>query len=413
MRVGRSRYTLDEGRLFLVAAGKAAARMARAAERRLATIPFADALVVDGSDSVRLKRCRVMVAGHPTPDRWGAVAGRRVERIARSMKEDDLLLLLLSGGASAMLPAPAEGLTLRDIQIVGDALLRSGASIQEINVVRRHLSRLKGGRLARLAAPGRVACLAISDVVGDAPETIASGPVSPDATTFRDAAAVLERRVPERRIPARVHRFLQAAVAGEHSETPKPGDEIFERVSYTVIAGHARTARAAATEARRLGLATEILTTRLAGEARQVATVLSAILAERAQRARRPVCLLASGETTVSVSGKGNGGPNQELATSAAGTLGSMPTPAVLAALATDGVDGTGPGAGGIADDTSGERARHLGLAPAEWFLDRNDSEAFLAPLGDLIETGPTGTNVGDLVVLLADPGGSPAGARL
>ena len=312
-----------------------------------------------------------------------------------------------------MLPAPAEGLTLRDIQIVGDALLRSGASIQEINVVRRHLSRLKGGRLARLAAPGRVACLAISDVVGDAPETIASGPVSPDATTFRDAAAVLERRVPERRIPARVHRFLQAAVAGEHSETPKPGDEIFERVSYTVIAGHARTARAAATEARRLGLATEILTTRLAGEARQVATVLSAILAERAQRARRPVCLLASGETTVSVSGKGNGGPNQELATSAAGTLGSMPTPAVLAALATDGVDGTGPGAGGIADDTSGERARHLGLAPAEWFLDRNDSEAFLAPLGDLIETGPTGTNVGDLVVLLADPGGSPAGARL
>jgi len=413
LRVGRSRYSLDEGRLFLVAAGKAAARMARAAERRLATIPFADSLVVDSSDAVRLARCRLVVAGHPTPDRRGAAAGRRVERIARSMREDDLLLLLLSGGASALLPAPAEGLTLRDIQIVGDALLRSGAPIEEINVVRRHLSRLKGGRLAQLAAPGRVACLAISDVVGDAPETIASGPVSPDATSLEDAAAVLERRVPERRIPARVRSFIRDAASGRRAETPKPGDEIFERVSYTVIAGHARTAQAAAAEARQLGLATEILTTRLAGEAREVATVLLAILAEKARRATRPVCLLAAGETTVSVSGKGQGGPNQELAASAAGSMGSMPAPAVLAALATDGVDGTGPGAGGIADDTSCERARRLGLAPAEWFLDRNDSEAFLAPLGDLIETGPTGTNVGDLVVLIADPVGSPAGARL
>ncbi len=413
LRVGRARYALQNGRLFLVAAGKAAARMARAAERRLEGLPFADTLVVDSSESVHLERCRLVVAGHPTPDRRGAMAGRRLERIALSMNGDDLLLLLLSGGASAMLPAPAEGLTLRDKQLVGDALLRSGAPIQQINVVRRHLSRLKGGRLARLAAPGRVACLAISDVVGDAPETIASGPVSPDAATFGDAIAVLQRRVPGRRVPARVRAYLEAGARGAHAETVKPGDPTLERVSYTVIAGHARTAQAAAHEARQLGLVTEILTTRLAGEAREVATVLSAVLADRAHRARRPFCLLAAGETTVSVAGKGRGGPNQELVASAAGPLGGMPAAAVLAALATDGIDGTGPGAGGIADDTSGERALRLGLAPAEWFLDRNDSHAFLAPLGDVIETGPTGTNVGDLIAMLAEPVGSPAGARL
>jgi len=398
------RHRVGHGRLVLIAAGKAASAMARAAEDALGPVA-SDALAVDVSDRIPLVRTRRLLAGHPVPDEAGRRAADEVEALARSLGPDDLLLLLVSGGASALLPAPAEGLTLDDKARTTSALLRAGATITELNAVRKHLSRLKGGGLARAAAPARIACLALSDVVGDDPSTIASGLAAPDPTTYETALDVLERKGVRDGVPAAVRRHLEAGARGERPETPKPGDPLFRRVAFVVVGSNRLSVAASAREARRQGLRPLVLTTRLEGEAREVAPALAAVLRECVEEGRPatpPVCLLAGGETTVTVRGSGRGGRNQELVLAGAEPLAAFPVPAVIASLATDGVDGNSDAAGGVADDRTLARAEELGLAPPSAFLAENDSRSFLGPLGDLIITGPTGTNVMDLTALVA-----------
>jgi hydroxypyruvate reductase len=399
------RYRLGQGRVVLIAAGKAAATMARAAETVLGD-RLAEGLAVDTAPPGRpLARTRLVVAGHPVPDERGEAAARAVEGLAHGLGGSDLLLLLLSGGASALLPAPCAGISLADKARTTSLLLRAGATIQELNAVRKHLSRLKGGGLARAAAPARVVALVLSDVVGDDLSTIGSGPVAPDPTTYADALAVLKERGVLAEVPPAVRARLEAGLRGEAPETPKPGDAVFRRVATRIVGSNRLTVEAAAREARRQELRPLVLTTRLEGEARDAARILVAILrecVEAGRPARPPVCLLAGGETTVTVRGNGQGGRNQELAVAAVEPLAGFPAPAVLASLATDGIDGASDAAGGVVDQETRKKARALGLAPPAHFLAENDSRNFLGPLGGLICTGPTGTNVVDLTVLLA-----------
>ena len=398
-------YPLGRGRLVLVAAGKAAAAMARAAERVLGGwIDDAIAVAPPGPPSY-LRRTRLILAGHPVPDARGAQAAEAVLAVARELGRDDLLVVLLSGGASALLPAPVSGVSLEEKASLTARLMAAGATIGELNTVRKHLSRLKGGGLARAAAPARVACLVLSDVVGDDLSTIASGPTVPDPTTYADAVDILRRRGVYDDAPAAIRRHLEAGLRGEAPETAKPGEALFARVATRVIGNNAIAVAAAEREARRQGLRTRVLTTRLEGEAREAARVLVAVLRECVETGRpaaTPVCLLAGGETTVTVRGPGRGGRNQEIAVAAVDPLSRFPAPAVVASLATDGVDGASDAAGGVVDQETARDAAALGLAPAAAFLAASDSTSFLGPLGGLIVTGPTGTNVVDLTVLLA-----------
>ncbi len=383
------RHPLGRGRVAVVAVGKAAVPMARAAEEALGE-RLAVGIAVSTASEGDLHRVRLLTASHPVPDARGLAAAVEVEALARALGRDDLLLVLLSGGASALLPSPAEGLTLEDKARTTALLLRAGATIHELNAVRKHLSRLKGGGLVRAASPARVVTLVLSDVVGDDLSTIASGPTVPDGTTFALALEVLKRRGVLGSVPGAVRARLEAGAAGGLPETPKPGEAAFRRAATQVVGSNRLSIAAAAREARRLGLRPLVLTTRLEGEAREAARV--------------PICLLAGGETTVTVHGDGQGGRNQELAVAAAQALAGFPVPAVVASLGTDGVDGASDAAGGIADDTSTARALSLGLAPAAAFVEASDTRNYLGPLGDLIVTGPTGTNVVDVVTLLAGP---------
>jgi glycerate 2-kinase len=412
VEAGSVRFRPGPGRVALVAAGKAAIPMARVAERALGS-RLSEGIVVTNAGEASFDRLRLLTASHPVPDARGLAAASEVEALARGLGRPDLLLVLLSGGASALLPAPAPGLTLDDKQRTTQALLRGGATIHELNAVRKHLSRLKGGGLARAAAPAQVVALILSDVVGDDLSTIASGPTAPDPTTYAEALAVLSRRGVTPDVPAAVRDHLEAGARGEIPETPKPGDPAFRRVATRIVGSGRQSVDAAAREARRQGLRPVVLTTRLEGEAREVARVLVAILREcvlTSRPAAPPVCLLAGGETTVTVRGAGQGGRNQELAVSAAEALAGFPAPAVAASLGTDGIDGASDAAGGVVDDRTIARAAALGLAPPQAFLAANDTRNFLGPLGDLVLTGPTGTNVCDVVILLA---GRPGKRRL
>jgi hydroxypyruvate reductase len=296
------------------------------------------------------------------------------------------------------------GVSLRDKAALTALLLRRGATIHELNAVRKHLSRIKGGGLARAALPARVVTLALSDVVGDDPSTIGSGPTVPDPTRYRDAIAALRARGVWSEAAPAIRRHLLRGQRGAAAETPKPGAPGLRRGFFEIVGSNRLSLAAAAREARSAGFHTRVLTHRLEGEAREAARTLLEVLraCQETGRTARPVCLLASGETTVSVRGRGRGGRNQELVLACVSPLASFARPAVVASLATDGVDGNSEAAGAVADDASLTRARSLGLAPPEAFLSENDSNGFLGALGDLIVTGPTGTNVLDLSVLLA-----------
>jgi hydroxypyruvate reductase len=338
------------------------------------------------------------------PDARGLRAGREALALAEGLGRDDLLLVLLSGGASALLPCPVAGVSLRDKAALTAELLRRGATIHELNAVRKHLSRTKGGGLLRAAAPARVITLALSDVVGDEPSTIGSGPTVPDPTTYADAIAALRARGCWERAAPGIRAHLLAGQRGERPETPKPPLRRAARAGYEIVGSNRLSLAAAAREARRAGFHALALTDRLEGEARAAGHTLLAILrscVETGSPAPPPVCLLASGETTVTVSGHGRGGRNQELVLSCVAGLAGFPRPAVVASLASDGIDGNSAAAGGVADDSSLRRARERGLAPPGAFLAENDSNGFLAALGDLIVTGPTGTNVLDLSLFL------------
>jgi hydroxypyruvate reductase len=382
-------------RVHVLGCGKASAVMAAAAEE-IAGDRIADGFVVvkDGC-AVPVRRVQIAEAGHPVPDARGLAASARLLELARGAGEDDLVLFLVSGGGSALTPAPAPPITLAEKQEVTRLLLASGATIGELNAVRKHLSIFKGGQLARAAWPASVLTLALSDVIGDPLDVIASGPTAPDPTSFADAAEVLARRGIAARVPTSVTRRFAAGLRGEIQETPKPGDPLFGRVTNLVIGNNALIAEAAVAAAGRLGYRPHLATRELQGEAREVARDLVA----RARRLEPPACLIACGETTVTVKGRGQGGRCQEFALAAALELRPTDRMTILAA-GTDGTDGPTDAAGAIVDAESLERGAGAGAAARE-ALEDNDAYRFLAASGDLIVSGATRTNLLDLYVVL------------
>lgn len=390
-------------RVWVVGFGKASVPMARAVEEVLGDWVFGGMVVTKHGHGARLRRVEVLEASHPLPGRDGVMAAERVVEVVRAAREEDLVLCLISGGGSALLCLPAEGLALEDKVATTDLLLRSGATIGEVNAVRKHLSAVKGGQLARVAYPARVVGLVVSDVLGNPLDAIASGPLSPDPTTYEDAVRVLQRYGLLNRVPGAVRRRLERGLAGELPETPKPGDPVFTRVSLHVVASVVEAAEGARAEAERLGYRALILTTWMEGEAREVGRVVAALAREQVLRDRpvtKPACLIMGGETTVTVQGAGRGGRNQELALAAALGLADLEE-VLVATLATDGTDGPTDAAGAFADGSTVARGRSQALE-VERYLANNDSYTFFDALGDLIRTGPTGTNVNDLVLVLA-----------
>ena len=392
------------GRLIILAAGKAAGSMTEVAERHYLSD---EELREDRLDGLAVTRrgygrptriIRVIEAGHPIPDESGLAATEEVLALARSATERDLLLILMSGGASANWIAPAQGLTLDDKRSVTQALLRSGASIGEINTVRKHLSRIKGGKLAASAQAFLLLTLAISDVPGDDPAVIGSGPTVPDPSTLAEAREIVARYRLE--LPTAVARALDDPA----NETPKPGDPVFDPTVFQLIARPADAFQAAAEAARAAGYEPVLLGDRIEGEARGVAAA-HARLAFDLQEAGRRAVILSGGELTVTIRGDGRGGPNQEYALALALALAGRAGIAALAAD-TDGTDGGGGSpddpAGAYVEPTTGGRARQLGLDPAA-FLANNDSTGFFLPLGDLVVPGPTFTNVNDFRAILVD----------
>lgn len=399
------RLDRDEVRqVVVVGAGKAAAAMGRAVEAALGRLVAGGLLVTTRGQGIDLDRVRVVEASHPLPDRSGEVAAAEVARLVSAAGEGDLVLVLLSGGGSALLPLPAEGVTLADKVRTTDLLLASGADIRELNAVRKHLSAIKGGRLSALAPPARLVALVLSDVVGDPLDAIASGPTVPDPTTFGEALAVLERHGLGGRAPTAVVARLEAGARGEIEETPSEGHPCFARAETHLVGTNAMALEACAAQAGREGLRPLLLTSTLQGEASTAGRVLAAIGLE-ARRASRPVeppaCIVAGGETTVTVRGDGLGGRNQELALAAALDIAGAPAMAVFSA-GTDGRDGPTDAAGAIAFPDTVVRGRAAGL-DAKAFLARNDSYRFFDPLGDLVRTGPTGTNVMDIHLVLVE----------
>jgi hydroxypyruvate reductase len=384
-------------RVFVFGCGKASGAMARAAEDVLDD-RIADGLVVvkDGY-AVATRRIRQVEAGHPVPDARGEAAALALINAVEAAGAGDLVLFLISGGGSALTPAPAPPITLAEKQTTTRLLLSAGATINELNAVRKHLSLLKGGQFARAAAPAPVVSLILSDVVGDPLDVIASGPTAPDRSTFAEALAVLERRGVTPRVPASVLARLRAGAAREVPETPKPGDRLFERVTNVVIGNNALVVDAAAAEAQRLGYRAQLLTRGLQGEAREVARQLVA----RARALPARTCLIAGGETTVTVRGPGRGGRCQEFALAAALDLRADDALVVLAA-GTDGTDGPTDAAGGMVDAGTVSRGERAGSAAAA-SLAENDAYTFLAAAGDLVVSGPTNTNLLDLYLVVKD----------
>jgi hydroxypyruvate reductase len=328
---------------------------------------------------------------------------RRLVNLVKGASERDLVLVVLSGGGSALLTLPAPGLSLSELQRTTQLLLRSGATIVEQNAVRKHLSHIKGGELARLIAPARAVCVVLSDVVGDPLDTIASGPTSPDPTTYGDAWEVLGKYDLTNRVPAKVREHLEAGSAGGRPDTPKPGNALFQRVQHVIVGSNLLAAEAAVATARAEGLGALLLSTFVEGEAREVARVAVAMIREMDCHDRpvaRPACIVWGGETTVTVRGEGKGGRNQELALAAAIRMAGLHD-VLLVALGTDGTDGPTDAAGAVATGDTIARARALGL-DAGAYLSNNDSYSFFDVLGDLIRTGPTGTNVNDLLFMFA-----------
>jgi len=397
--VGFARPLAAIDRIIVVAVGKAAGTMAAETEAILGDrITAGLALTKHGHGEVT-RRIPLREGGHPTPDEAGLAATSELRALLHGLRPTDLVLCLISGGGSALLTAPAAPITLDELRATTGLLLAAGANINELNAVRKHLETLKGGGLARAAAPAQVVALAISDVLGDPLDVIASGPCTGDTTTFADAWAVLERRGLLGQLPAPVVAHLHAGLSGAIPETPGPDDPLFAHVSAATIANLPRAAAAAAAEAAALGWRPEIIDLTIEGEAREVAQGLVERLLALPAGERR--CLIGGGETTVTVRGDGVGGRNTELALAAALLLDGVPGCA-LASLSTDGDDGPTGAAGAFATGATAARGRALGLDVAD-SLARNDSATYFRAVGGLVVTGPTRTNVADVYFLLRE----------
>jgi hydroxypyruvate reductase len=388
--------------LHVVAVGKAAAAMASAfVVRTSLEVRVAIAIGTHLGEGVP-PAVEWMPSSHPLPDERSERAAWRALDVAQRVAPDEVLVVLLSGGASALMCAPIEGISLADKVATTKTMMEAGTDIVALNTVRRHLSRVKGGRLAE-ACRGLTVTLAISDVVGDDLNAIGSGPAVPDSTTWKDAASALERFGGFNAYPAKVIDAVQRGVAGEIRDTLKPGDPAASRIVARVIGSRADAIAGALRAAERRGYSAMAMDEPVVGEARTVALAWLDRVRRLAEPAKPPVCVVSAGETTVRVKGTGKGGRNLEFALALVEPLAEFPRPIAVASVGTDGIDGSSGVAGGIADGTTLDRARRIGLDAPTHYLDANDSLNFFLPLDDVIRLGRTDTNVGDVQVLLLD----------
>lgn len=410
---GDCSFDLDRfARVVVVGGGKGTAPMARAASEVLGARLSAGLVVVKyGHSEGEIPGIEQVEAAHPLPDEAGVRGAERIKEMLRASDDRTLVVCLLSGGASALLTSPAEGITLDEKREATRMVMEAGADIFELNAVRKHLSSLKGGRLAELASPAALLTVIVSDVMGDRLDTIASGPSVPDATTYGDALAVVEKYGLREKLPASVVERLERGERGELSETPKGGEPFFEKTCNVVIAGLAKSLEAARKRAGELGYEAKILTDTLSGEAAGAARFLAGRALEAAREEREgapPLCLISGGESTVSVRGGGKGGRSQELALAFALEVEGRPGITLLSA-GTDGTDGPTDAAGAVVDGRTAGVARDHGLAP-EKYLAGNDSYTFFTELDTRagasfhLKTGPTGTNVMDVQAIVIEP---------
>lgn len=388
-------------RVFVVGGGKATAPMARALEDVLEGRIDRGLINVKYGFGEPLSRIDVREAGHPLPDERGVVGTKNILKLLEDAKAGDLVFSLISGGGSALLPLPAEGISLEEKQSVTKSLLECGASIDEINTVRKHISSAKGGQMARAVFPATTVNLMLSDVVGDRMDVIASGPFVPDSSSFQDARAILSKYALS--VPVSVRKHLEKGLEGKIPETPKKGDPLFRHVYNFVIGSNILALEAAQKEAEKLGYTCLILSSMVEGETREVAKVHAAIAKEILQTARPiapPACVISGGETTVTIRGKGLGGRNQEFSLASALELAGLPERVLVLSGGTDGNDGPTSAAGAIVDPLTLERGAALGMRAAE-YLENNDSYHFFERTGELLVTGPTKTNVMDVRLIL------------
>lgn len=384
--------------IYVVGAGKACGAMAGAVERALGRRITGGLLNIKYGHAVRLRRIELNECGHPVPDARGVEGARRIAQMAAGAGAGDLVLCLISGGASALLPLPADPVTLEEKQETTKLLLACGADIHEFNAVRKHLSQIKGGQLARLAHPAAVLSLLLSDVIGDDLDVIGSGPTAPDGSTFARARAILQKYGIFDRVPAAVRERIERGVRGEIAETPKKGDPAFNTVRNIIVGSNRLAVEAAAARAKELGFRTLVLSTFIEGETRDIARMHAAIAKEIVRYGRPlkpPACIISGGETTVTLRGDGLGGRNQEFALAAAIDIAGLKNVVILSA-GTDGSDGPTDAAGALA---GGDTLSRDPRAPE--FLARNDSYHYFEGLGDLVVTGPTQTNVADVHLIL------------
>ncbi len=388
--------------LLVIGAGKASSAMARSIEDLLGKRITKGIINVKYGHTAKLARIRLVEAGHPIPDKNGEEGSRAILNLAKEAQKDDLVFCLMSGGGSALLPLPAQGLTLKDKQDTIKVLLACGATIHEINAIRKHTSAVKGGQIARAVYPATLISLILSDVVGDNLDVIASGPTVPDLSSFSDCMEIFRRHGIIKKLPPSVVRHIKAGISGKISETSKIGDPAFLRTHNQIIGSNFEAIIAAKQKAEELGYHTLALSSMIEGETKDVAQVHGAIVREILKTGNPispPACILSGGETTVTVTGKGLGGRNQEFSLAMAIDIVGNDSIVALSA-GTDGTDGPTDAAGAVADTYTFKKALSIGLDPKQ-FLANNDSYHFFEQLGDLFITGPTNTNVMDLRIAL------------
>lgn len=403
LTVDNSSYNLEDyENVYVIGAGKASAAMAQAVEEILGKRINAGLINVKYDHTLPLEIIALKEAGHPVPDENGLKGTQQIVKILENAGEKDLILCLISGGGSALLPFPAEGITLDEKRQLTQILLESGATIHEMNVLRKHVSRVKGGRLARLAYPATLITVILSDVVGNDLDSIASGPTVPDRSTYADCLRILQKYSVQDEIPKTIRDHFVKGAHGLIEETPKVNDPAFVKTQSVIVASNTLALQAAKRKADELGYNGLVLSTSIEGEAKDVALDHVAIakeIMEAGQPVPKPACVISGGETTVTIRGKGKGGRNQEFVLAAAIAMNGLENVVILSG-GTDGTDGPTDAAGAFADGQTVSRAKSLGL-DAQEYLQNNDSYSFFNPLGDLLKTGPTFTNVMDIRLVL------------
>jgi len=407
LHVGKLQYALEGyRRIFVIGGGKASGYMAEEIEKLLGNWITRGLVIIPDylRPKPRTRRIRYHPATHPIPTRKGVEGVLAMLRLVDNVSRDDLVIVLVSGGGSALMPLPVEGMNLGDEAKVTSLLLKSGASIEEVNTVRKHLSQVKGGRLAERLYPATVLTLIISDVVGDKIDAIASGPTAPDPTTYHDVELVLKKHDLWFQIPENARRIITRGLSGSIPETPKQKDKVFRGVQNVVVCNSRASCLAAASAMTKAGYRTQVLSIQITGEAREAGRIFGSIVRDMRENSlpfAPPGALIAGGETTVTVLGNGKGGRNQELALAAAVKI-SGSEGIVVGSFATDGIEGRTNAAGAVADGSTITRGLRLRMDPEE-YLRNNDSYQYFSKLKDLVMTGPTGTNVNDIAVLAAD----------